>query len=160
GASKPLTHEPLDTWAFIPPSELQELDNYLLISELGETYGVAPQDSTIMSAAAFTSNETEMERTGAKIRSEVERLFPEFNYARDTDWIACQHFNPVDGVGRTIDWYHEKRLGPKTPIQNLYIAGDTTQQLSTGTDGCASSAVLAAEEMLGGKIIDMRTVFG
>lgn len=160
GATKPLIKEPLDTLAFAPPSELQKLDTYLLISELSETYGVAPQNSTIMSAATLANNETDTEETGVKIRAEIERLFPEFDYARDTDWITCQHFNPVDGVGRTIDWYHEKRLGPKTPIKHLYIAGDSTQQLSPGTDGCASSAVLAAEEILGSRILDVRDVFG
>jgi len=47
---------------------------------------------------------------------------------------------------RTTEWYHERRLGLGTPIKNLYIAGDSAQELSSVVDGCVNSAIFVVEK--------------
>jgi len=141
GAKTRLKGEILNTWIFVPRQEIDTHDTYMLISETGEKLGVAKGMKTVTSFAVLYEHGMNVKVLEEKIRRNVGKLFPSFNF-EEVDWKASHIFPVVDGVARTIDWYHEKRFGPETPIKGLYVAGDSAYELSTGTDGCASSALL------------------
>lgn len=158
GSRKSLTKEAVNTWIFIPRSELKNFNEYFLISELDSSQGVAPKSRQIITFATLMPEMTETpEEIGDKMCEDMKRLFG-FD-KNNCDWIKYIYFSVVDGIGRTIDWYADKRLGPETPIKGFYICGDSTKEFSTGTDGCANSSYFAAEKILAKKLVDIDEIF-
>ncbi|MFA5889963.1 MAG: FAD-dependent oxidoreductase [Actinomycetota bacterium] len=152
GGPQTLTGAALNTWVFVPRSQLREFSEYLLISELDHSFGVAPVGRQVLTSATLAEGDFDMREFGEKMRRELERLFPGLDLSK-AEWTTTRLFPVVDGVARTIDWYGDHRPGPRTPIKGLFIAGDTTQEYSTGTDGCAQSAYLAVEAVLGRDLV-------
>jgi len=158
GARTRLRDRMLNTWIFIPRQEIDSRDTYMLVSETGEMLGVAKGDRSVTSFAVLYEEGMDVSELKDKIVRNVRKLFPSYSFD-EVDWRAEVAFPIVDGIARTVEWYHERRFGPKTPIENLYVAGDSAYELSTGTDGCASSAILTAEAILKEKIIDLEMFF-
>ena len=159
GSRKPLIGKAVNTWIFIPRSQLKNFKEYFLISELDSSQGVAPEGRQIITVATLMPNPPENPKEiGDKMCEDMKRIFG-FD-KNNCDWIKYVYFPVVDGIGRTVDWYADKRLGPETPVKGFYICGDSTKEFSTGTDGCANSSFFVAEKILGKKLVDMDEVFG
>ena len=157
GAKKPLTGKPIGTWILIPRSEVKYVDSYYLIYEVDPAMNQAPEGKYVLSIAVLVDKERfgNKEKLVERMINDMSNIFENFDFDKDWDWRTEILFPIVDGIGRTIDWYWEKRIGPKTPIENLYVAGDSAQELSSGVDGCASSAIFAYEAITGEKLIDI-----
>jgi len=157
GAKKPLTGKPIGTWILIPRSEVKYVDSYYLIYEVDPAMNQAPEGKYVLSIAVLVDKEKfgNKEKLVERMINDMSNIFEDFDFDKDWDWRTEVLFPIVDGIGRTIDWYWEKRIGPKTPIENLYVAGDSAQELSSGVDGCASSAIFAYEAITGEKLIDI-----
>lgn len=158
GSKKPLTKTAVNTWIFIPRSQLKNFKEYFLISELDSSQGVAPEGRQIITFATLAPEPPKnLQDTGDKMCEDMKHIFG-FDKS-NCDWIKYIYFSVVDGIGRTTDWYADKRLGPETPIKGFYICGDSTKEFSTGTDGCANSAYFTAEKILGKKLVDIDEMF-
>ncbi|MFA5788227.1 MAG: FAD-dependent oxidoreductase, partial [Actinomycetota bacterium] len=159
GGRQVLFDKPRNTWVFVPRSQLEEFGEYFLISELDSSQGVAPPGKQILTCATLVEGKApDLREFRVKMERELKRLFPKLDLAQ-ADWITAQYFPVVDGIARTIDWYGETRIGPATPVKNFFVAGDTTREYSTGTDGCANSAYLAAGQVLGRTLVRIEDVF-
>ena len=161
GAKKPLRTKPTGTWILIPQSEVRYVNSYYLVYELDTQLEQSPKDRYIISFAVIPS-EKDLKNKEDLIRrmlSDMSVLFTSFDFENDWEWRTEVLFPIVDGIGRTVDWYWEKRIGPKTPIEKLYVAGDSAQELSSGVDGCASSAIFAVEAITGEKLIDLKNFY-
>lgn len=161
GAKKPLTGKPIGTWILVPESEVKHVNSYYLIYEIDPALDQAPEGNYVLSIAVLVDKKKfkDKEKLTEKMINDINELFPQFDFDRDWDWRTEVLFPIVDGMGRTIDLFWEKRLGPETPIQNLYVAGDSAQELSSGVDGCASSAIFAYEAITGDKLIDFNKFY-
>jgi len=161
GAKKPITGKPIGTWILVPKSEVKQVNSYYLIYEIDPAMKQAPEGNYVLSIAVLTDKERfrNKEKLTERMIADMHELFPQFDFDRHWDWRAQVLFPIVDGIGRTIDWYWEKRLGPETPIGNLYIAGDSAQELSSGVDGCASSAIFAYGAITGDTLIDLNKFY-
>jgi len=161
GAKKPLTGKPIGTWILIPRSEVKYVDSYYLIYEVDPAMNQAPEGKYVLSIAVLVDKERfgNKEKLVERMINDMSNIFENFDFDKDWDWRTEILFPIVDGIGRTIDWYWEKRIGPKTPIENLYVAGDSAQELSSGVDGCASSAIFAYEAITGEKLIDLNKFY-
>ncbi|MHA1615693.1 MAG: phytoene desaturase family protein [Candidatus Njordarchaeales archaeon] len=156
GAKKPLRDIPTETWILVPRSEVKKVESYYLIYEVSPELKQAPEGRYVLSIAVLPKEEDlrDKDALAKRMIEDMSNLFPNFDFENDWDWRNEVLFPIVDGIGRTIDWYWEKRLGPETPIKNLYVAGDSAQELSSGVDGCASSAIFAVEAITGKKLIN------
>lgn len=161
GAKKPLTRKPIGTWILIPRSEVKKVNSYYLIYEVSPELKQAPKGRYVLSIAILVDLKKPLnkEKLVKDIIDDMSNIFQEFNFEKDWDWKTAVLFPIVDGIGRTIDWYWEKRIGSETPIENLYVAGDSAQELSSGVDGCASSAIFACEKITGEKLIDLNKFY-
>lgn len=159
GAKRPLTKKPVGTWIMVPRSEVKNVDSYYLIYEVSPELKQAPEGNYPLSIAVLADEKTNKKELAKKMVADLEALFPNFDFENDWDWKAEVMFPIVDGIGRTIDWYWERRLGPETPIKNLYVAGDSAQELSSGVDGCASSALFAIEAIIGRKLLNLEEFY-
>ena len=161
GAKKPLTGKPIGTWILVPVSEVKNVKSYYLIYEVDPALNQAPEEKYVLSIAVLVDKDKfeGKEKLTEKMINDMSDIFTNFDFEKDWDWRTEVLFPIVDGIGRTIDWYWEKRLGPKTPIENLYVAGDSAQELSSGVDGCASSAIFAYEAITGEKILDLNKFY-
>ncbi|MCD6491423.1 MAG: phytoene desaturase family protein [Candidatus Njordarchaeia archaeon] len=157
GAKKSLTKKPVGTWMLIPRSEVKKVDSYYLVYELSEDLEQAPKGRYAVSFAVMPERNDLSNRKFLEERmiDDMSEIFVDFDFEKDWEWKTTFYFPIVDGIGRTIDWYWEKRIGPTTPIKNLFVAGDSAQELSTGTDGVASSVIFAYESITGEKILDL-----
>lgn len=143
----------------VPRSEVKNVDSYYLIYEVSPELKQAPEGNYPLSIAVLADEKTNKKELAKKMVADLEALFPNFDFENDWDWKAEVMFPIVDGIGRTIDWYWERRLGPETPIKNLYVAGDSAQELSSGVDGCASSALFAIEAIIGRKLLNLEEFY-
>jgi len=157
GAKKPIREKLTETWILVPNSETKRVDSYYLIYEVPRNLKQAPNGRYVLSIAVLPkkSDLSNLDNLEKRMTEDISELFPSFDVDNDWDWRKSVLFPIVDGIGRTVDWYWERRLGPSTPIKNLYVAGDSAQELSSGVDGCASSAIFAVEEITGKKLINL-----
>lgn len=157
GATRPLLDKPVGTWILIPKTEVKRVDSYYLVYEVDRELKQAPEGRYYVSFAAMPSKDDLKDKNNLieRMIEDMSPIFPNFNFDKDFEWRSSCYFPIVDGLGRTIEWYHERRLGPETPIKNLYIAGDSAQELSSGVDGCVSSAIFAVEKITATKLLDL-----
>ncbi len=161
GVKRPLMEEPAGTWIMVPESEVSNVDSYYLVYEVDERLKQAPPGEYYVSFAAevdpaHLSSERDLI---SKFKSDMQDIFTSVDLDRDLTWLGGEYFPIVDGLVRTVDWYHERRFGPETPIEGLYVAGDSAHELSSGVDGCASSAVFAVEAITGKTLLDMERFY-
>ena len=161
GAKRPLLSKPIGTWVLIPKTEVRNINSYYLVYEVDTRMKQAPNNRYLVSFATMPKIEELKNRDTLmkKMEDDMSRVFPEFNFERDLEWKVGVYFPIVDALERTIDFYYEKRFGPETPIKNLFVAGDSAHELSSGVDGCASSAIFASEKILGEKLIDLEEFY-
>ncbi|MGQ4891473.1 MAG: phytoene desaturase family protein [Candidatus Njordarchaeia archaeon] len=161
GINKPIREKPTETWILAPKSEVKKMDSYYLIYEVSPKLKQAPKGKYVLSIAALPKENQirNKEKMAENILDDMSSLFPNFDFEKDWDWRKEVLFPIVDGIGRTIDWYWENRIGPETPIKNLYAAGDSAQELSSGVDGCASSAIFAVEAITGKKLLNLEEFY-
>ncbi len=161
GAKKPLRKKPIGTWVLVPKSEVSHVNSYYLIYEVGEQMKQAPEGRYVVSFAVMPSKADmdDPEKLKNRMIKDMEEIFPDFDFDNDFEWSKTVYFPIVDGIGRTVDWYHKKRFGPETPFEGLYLAGDSAYELSTGVDGVVSSALFAVEKITGQKLIDLEEFY-
>ena len=161
GAKRPLLNKPVGTWILIPKTEVKNINSYYLVYELDRELKQMPEDRYYISFATMPSKDDLKDRNALikKMINDLSPIFPDFDFERDFEWVSAQYFSIVDALERTIDWYYERRFGPSTPIKNLYVAGDSAHELSSGVDGCASSAIFAVEEITGEKLLDLNEFY-
>lgn len=157
GAKRPLLDKPVGTWILIPRTEVKHVDSYYLVYEVDRELKQTPENRYYISFAVMPTKDDLKNREGLikRMISDLSPIFPQFDFEKDFEWKASVYFPIVDGLERTIDWYYERRFGPTTPIENLFVAGDSAQELSSGVDGCVSSAIFASEAISKEKIIDL-----
>lgn len=161
GAKRPLLDKPVGTWILIPKTEVKHVNSYYLVYEVDKSLKQAPEDRYYMSFAVMPSKDDLKNKNNLieRMIKDLTPIFPDFDFEKDFEWRSSYYFPIVDGLERTIEWYYERRFGPETPIKNLYVAGDSAQELSSGVDGCASSAIFAAEKIMGEKILDLNQFY-
>lgn len=161
GARRPLLDRPIGTWVLVPKTEARNLDSYYLVYEVDRRMRQAPDGKYLVSFAAMPRPEDLKDREALMRRMEEDmgRVFPGFDFDRDLEWKVGVYFPVVDGLERTVDFYGERRFGPETPIKGLCVAGDSAYELSSGVDGCASSAIFAAEKILGERLLDLEEFY-
>ncbi len=161
GAKRPLREKPVGTWMLIPQSEVKHVDSYYLVYEVGEYLKQAPEGRYLVSFAVLPKREdvARKEWLVKNMIKDMAEIFPDFDFEKDFEWRTTEYFPIVDGLERTIDWYYERRFQNGTPIKNLYVAGDSVHELSSGVDGCASSAIFAVEAMTGEKILNLEEFY-
>ena len=161
GARRPLLDRPIGTWVLVPKTEVRNLDSYYLVYEVDRRMRQAPDGKYLVSFAAMPRPEDLKDREALMRRMEEDmgRVFPGFDFDRDLEWKVGVYFPVVDGLERTVDFYGERRFGPETPIKGLCVAGDSAYELSSGVDGCASSAIFAAEKILGERLLDLEEFY-
>jgi len=161
GVKRTLRERPAGTWMMIPRSETKYIDTYYIIYEILSELKQAPEGRFLLTISAMPPKEELRNRTRLLkgMERDFNRIFPEIDFEEDFEWRASIYFPIVDGIARTVDWYWERRPGPETPIEGLYVCGDTALELSSGVDGCASSAILAYEKISGENIINLEKFF-
>ncbi|RLG39553.1 MAG: hypothetical protein DRO01_05410, partial [Thermoproteota archaeon] len=161
GATRPLREKPVGTWMLIPRSEVKNIDSYYLVYEVGEYLKQAPEGRYLVSFAIIPKR-TDIVRKNWLVENmikDMSKVFPNFDFEKDFEWRTTEYFPIVDGLERTIDWYYERRFQNTSPIKNLYVAGDSVHELSSGVDGCASSAIFAVEAITGEKILNLEEFY-
>ena len=161
GAKRPLLDKPVGTWILIPKTEVKHVNSYYLVYEVDKSLKQSPEDRYYMSFAVMPSKDDLKNKNNLieRMIKDLTPIFPDFDFEKDFEWRSSYYFPIVDGLERTIEWYYERRFGPETPIKNLYVAGDSAQELSSGVDGCASSAIFAVEKIMGEKILDLNQFY-
>ena len=161
GAKKPLSKKPVGTWILIPRSEVKNIDSYYLVYEVGEYLQQAPKGRYLVSFAIIPKRGDIVHKKWLveSMIKDMSDIFPSFDFEKDFEWRTTEYFPIVDGLERTIDWYYERRFKNTTPVKNLYAAGDSVHELSSGVDGCVSSAIFAVEEMTGEKILNLEEFY-
>ena len=161
GATRTLKEKPVGTWVLIPKSEVKKIHSYYLVYETGKYLKQAPDGRYLVSFAIMPRREDIIRKKWLieGMIDDMSKIFPNFDFEKDFEWRTTEYFPIVDGLERTIDWYYEKRFPNTTPIRNLYAAGDTVHELSSGVDGCASSAIFAAEAITGEKIVNLEEFY-
>ncbi|MHA1626484.1 MAG: phytoene desaturase family protein [Candidatus Asgardarchaeia archaeon] len=161
GIKRTIREHPTGTWIMIPRSETKDVDTYYIVYEVSSELRQAPEGRFLLKISAMPSKEELRNRIKLLkgMENDFNRVFPEVDFENDFEWKTSVYFPIVDGAARTVDWYWKRRLGPETPVEGLYVCGDTTMELSSGVDGCASSAILAYEKISGEKVIDLEKFF-
>ncbi|MGQ4832578.1 MAG: phytoene desaturase family protein [Candidatus Asgardarchaeia archaeon] len=161
GAKRPLLDKPVGTWILIPKTEVKNVNSYYLVYELDSSLEQTPKNRYYVSFAVIPPKDSLSNKDVLikRMIDDLSNIFPNFDFEKDFEWRSAYYFPIVDGLERTIEWYYEKRFGPKTPIKNLFVAGDSAQEFSSGVDGCASSAIFAAEAITNEKIIDLESFY-
>ncbi len=161
GCKEPLLDEPVGTWIMVPKTEVSNVDSYYLVYEFDRKLEQAPEDRYFINIAVEPDEEELKDQKSLvkKMKGDMKTVFPDIDFEQDFDWLSSYYFPIVDGLKRTTDWYYERRPGPETPIEDLYVAGDSAHQFSTGVDGSGSSAIFAVEEITGKDIIDLEEFY-
>ena len=81
------------------------------------------------------------------VKKDIEKDFG-MSIDKDAEWSVVKRL-PVVGTKKSVKIPFSKRLGPETPFRNLFVIGDSYKALTTGTDGCAYSALDLAGKVLG-----------
>lgn len=152
GTKKPLLDKPIGTWIMIPKTEVKQIDSYYLVYEVDQKLNQAPKDHFYVSFAVEIRNMDDLKGKQDlvdRMIKDLQPIFPEFDFENDFEWRAHHFFPIVDGLRRTIKWHGKNRFGPNTPIESLYVAGDSAYEFSTGVDGAVSSALFTVEEITG-----------
>lgn len=150
GSKKPLLKKPIGTWIMIPKTETNHVDSYYLVYEFDQKLKQAPEDHYLFNFAVEIKDMDDLKDQDALVErmiKDLQPIFPNFDFNKDFEWCIHHFFPIVDGLRRTIKWHGKNRFGPSTPIQNLYVAGDSCYEFSTGVDGAISSAIFTVEEI-------------
>ncbi len=81
-----------------------------------------------------------------RIEKKLEEMFPKIK--GNVKWKRLLVLRMVDGAALTITQSQEKRPGPKTNVDGLYLAGDTCNGRGAGGDIAFNSAINCAEAIL------------
>ncbi len=152
GSKKPLLEEPIGTWVMIPKTETKHVDSYYLVYEFDKNLEQAPKNHYLFNFAVEIKNMDDLKDQKSLVErmvKDLQHVFPNFDFEKDFDWRIHHFFPIVDGLRRTIKWHGKNRFGPTTPIKNLFVAGDSCYEFSTGVDGAISSAIFTVEEITG-----------
>ncbi|MEF8847628.1 MAG: FAD-dependent oxidoreductase [Candidatus Thermoplasmatota archaeon] len=154
GTKKTLLEKPIGTWVMIPKTETKHVDSYYLAYEYDQKLKQAPKDRFFVSFAVEIKDMNDLKKPEKLVKrmiKDLQPIFPNFDFKKDFEWHTHHFFPIVDGLRRTIKWHGKNRFGPTTPIKNLYVAGDSAYEFSTGVDGAISSAIFTVEEITGKK---------
>ncbi len=107
--------------------------------------GVAPKGKYIVQSYAICSpqeakNKRKMEELAEIIEKNLEKLLQ--NYRRNLEWQIYSSIWHLDGVAKTID---NEKPSVRTPVKNLYLAGDCVESKGVGINCAADSSRLVAE---------------
>jgi phytoene dehydrogenase-like protein len=92
----------------------------------------------------------------ASLHEDLRLLYPEINES-NTIRISRRKPHPyADGLARSPYFTGDFRIDHKSPIRNLYFAGDSVRTRGVGIDGAARSGILCANRILG---LDLPTFF-
>jgi phytoene dehydrogenase-like protein len=152
GSKKPLLNEPIGTWVMIPQTETKHVDSYYLVYEFDQKMKQAPKNHYLFNFAVEIKDMDELQDQQGLVKrmiKDLQPVFTNFDFKNDFDWQIHHFFPIVDGLRRTIQWHGKNRFGPTTPIKNLYVAGDSCYEFSTGVDGAVSSAIFTVEKITG-----------
>ncbi|MBS3801640.1 MAG: FAD-dependent oxidoreductase [Candidatus Thermoplasmatota archaeon] len=152
GSKKPLLDKPIGTWIMIPKTETKHVDSYYLVYEFDQKLKQAPNGHFLLNFAVEIKDMNDLknpEELVERMIKDLQPIFPDFNFKKDFEWRVHHFFPIVDGLRRTITWHGKNRFGPNTPIKNLYVAGDSCYEFSTGVDGAVSSAIFTVEKITG-----------
>ncbi len=156
GSKKTLLDKPIGTWIMIPKTETNHVDSYYLVYEFPQNFKQAPKDRFLFNFAVEIKDMDELkdqEDLVNRMIKDLQPVFPNFDFEKDFQWRVHHFFPIVDGLRRTIKWHGKNRFGPTTPIKNLYVAGDSCYEFSTGVDGAISSAIFTVEKITGWKAL-------
>ncbi len=152
GSKKTLLEKPIGTWVMIPQTETKHVDSYYLVYEFPKKFKQAPKDCYLFNFAVEIKDMDDLKDQEGLVKrmiKDLQPVFPNFDFEKDFTWQTHHFFPIVDGLRRTINWHGKNRFGPSTPIKNLYVAGDSCYEFSTGVDGAVSSAIFTVEEITG-----------
>ncbi len=152
GSKKTLLDRPIGTWIMVPKTETKHVDSYYLVYEFPEKLKQAPKDHYLFNFAVEIKNMDELKDQNdivERMIKDLQPVFPNFDFKNDFEWKTHYFFPIVDGLRRTIKWHGKNRFGPNTPLKNLYVAGDSCYEFSTGVDGAISSAIFTYEKITG-----------
>ncbi len=152
GSKKTLLEKPIGTWIMIPKTETKHVDSYYLVYEFDQKLKQAPKDHYLFNFAVEIKNMDDLKNKKELVErmiKDLQPVFPNFDFKKDFEWRTHHFFPIVDGLRRTIKWHGKNRFGPTTPIENLFVAGDSCYEFSTGVDGAISSAIFTVEEITG-----------
>jgi protoporphyrinogen oxidase len=142
--SKKKIHEADSNWLYLVMDDDDrggEVIFYVIIEE-----GIHLKDEYLYHILYFSPATGLDETVVGRIVDDIERKF-RYDFSENVIWSESMVLD-VHGSERTVEYPFSERMGPETPLKNLYVIGDSYKAVTTGTDGCAYSALLLAEKTL------------
>ncbi len=136
--SKSKVHNQKTTWIYLLLNKHQDIQLAPVLIE--ESAGLKDY---LYHYCFSISNPKNAKKAVKILKDQLKQIFG-YNFEKEIIWSSFQNLE-VYGTKKTIKLPFSKRAGPRTPYENLYVIGDSYKCLTTGTDGCAFSAIQLAQ---------------